>query len=184
MARSDTAGLRIVHDPGRTAAGASLASLAVCLAFAAYSGQALYRGSPGPSGDPGVDTLLFAGFVLGAVFFVGWTLHSLRGRRKTLRIYQVESGEVVCRGGAGELWREALAAYREVGLASEQRSTVTKYGRQYYTVAVATLRHPRAERCVELFAQQDAAKVEAVARRWSAALGLPVVREGGAAAIA
>jgi hypothetical protein len=102
MARSDTAGLRIVHDPGRTAAGASLASLAVCLAFAAYFGQALYRGSPGPSGDPGVDTLLFAGFVLGAVFFVGWTLHSLRGRRKTLRIYQVERGEVVCRGGAGE----------------------------------------------------------------------------------
>jgi hypothetical protein len=52
MARSDTAGLRVVHDPGRATIGVCLASLAVCLAFAAYLGHALYRGGQGPYDDP------------------------------------------------------------------------------------------------------------------------------------
>jgi hypothetical protein len=41
-----------------------------------------------------------AGFVVGAVFFAGWAVYSLRGRRKTLRIYEVEDGGIVCRGGS------------------------------------------------------------------------------------
>jgi hypothetical protein len=103
MARSDTAGLRVVHDPGRTTIGACLASLAVCLAFAAYFGQALYRGGQGPYDDPSERAVLLAGFVVGAIVFAGGAVYSLRGRRKTLRIYEVEDGGIVCRGGAGAL---------------------------------------------------------------------------------
>ena len=180
MTRSDTAGLRVVQDPGRTTIGACLASLTVCLAFAAYLGHALYRGGQGPYDDPSERAILFTGFVVGAIIFAGWAVYSLRGRRKALRIYEVEDGDIVCRGAAGMLWREALAAYRQVGLSSDQRSYVTKYGRRYYTVAVATLRHPRPERCFEIFAHQESAKVEASARRWNEALGLPLARDGSA----
>jgi type VI protein secretion system component VasK len=100
MARSDTAGLRVVHDPGGKAIGACLASLAVCLAFAAYFGHALYRGGQSPYDDPSERAILLAGFVVGAVFFAGWAVYSLRGRRKTLRIYEVEDDDIVCRGGS------------------------------------------------------------------------------------
>ena len=178
-------GLSITHDPGKRDIYAFLICLAICLAFATPFGYAFFVGDYGPHDDPSEDYILFTGFLLGSIVLAGLVIRAARGRSKKLRTYRLEGGEILCLDGRGLLWREPAKAYRQVRWHEEQHSYVTKYGRQYYTAQVITLDHPQTERCIDIFAHQDQAtpELQASCQRWSAALGLPIMREEGGQAV-
>ena len=169
-------GLAVTHDPGKMTIQANLLCLFVCLAMASPFAYALLAGDYGPDDDPSEDILLFSGFGIGALIFLGWSLHAAMGRRRKLRSYRLEGKEILCSDGRGVLWREPIRAYRQVRWHDERRSSLSKYGRTYYTAQVVTLDHPDPARSFEIFAHQDTNLLQQCCKRWGEATGLPVVR--------
>lgn len=173
--------LTVTDDPGKLEIYFGLAGLGLCLIFAFVFGFANLKGEYGPYEDPSEDIILLVGFLAGATFFVGWIIHALRGRKRKLRVYRVEGNEVLCSDGHGSLWREPLSDYRHISWSEEQRSYHTKYGKQYYTVQVIKLVHPKPERSVEIFAHQNSPELDVQSRLWSETLGVPIIRADAAA---
>ena len=136
--------------------------------------RALLSGAPPPL--PGLG---FAGscalLAVGACHLL-WAL-DLVLRRRTLTV-EPSAIQVAVRSLTGvRRWREPLASYR--GVRHRRERVYRRYG--WRVVHLIELAHPDPARTVHLLSTRDAALAEAVARRWSEALHLPLLAADAAA---
>jgi len=163
--------LVVTHDPAKTEAITWLVCLVVGLAFLTY-----FLSGADPFGDREMLTAFRVGFGCASGFFAIQIVRKMSARKRDLRVYAVEDGDLECRSGDGILWREPTGTYRCIRWHQERRSHVTNRGAVSYTLEVLTLEHPNPERSLEIFAHQTSSKLEAHAKRWSDGLGLAIVR--------
>ena len=154
------------HDPGIANFWFGVVCLTICASFATF-GMFEFVG--------GERIGFVVAFSLGALGFLGWTVHSAATRHQTKRVYCVERDEVCCYDGTRLLWREPKQAYREILWVQKTELMRGGHGGSY-TLQVLTLPHAQADRTVPIHRHQDAARIRECSELWARALDLPVHR--------
>ncbi len=168
--------LSVTHDPEKFEFFALLTCFIICLCLIAGFANALINHQTDPVQDRDVTLFAVVAFSLAALFFLGWSSLVLWRRKKNKRVYLVDGSYIQCSDGSQILWREPVQYYQNICWCEEQLSYLNRYGRQFYTVQVIKLNHPRTERCFKIYSHQDSPQLQLRCKQWADALSLSIVR--------
>ena len=130
--------------------------------------RALASGSPPPL--PGLGVAGSCALLAVGAGHLLWALNLLL-RRRTLTV-EASTLQVAVRSLTGvRRWREPLASYR--GVRHRRERVYHRYG--WRVIHRIELAHPDPRRIVGLLSTRNEGLAEAAARRWSDALGLPLI---------